>query len=134
MDVRDGLFALGIKRDQVHFELFTTSEGKKARNERQEKQNETVPNKTMEIVLDGKTMLMDFRKDDDNILDKALLQGADLLKKLNSKWSLLDRCSISRLLKTVSHDSDKMNIKVMGATIQELKHTEEKRSSYVPWN
>lgn len=78
MDVRDGLFALGIKRDQVHFELFTTSEGKKARNERQEKQNETVPNKTMEIVLDGKTMLMDFRKDDDNILDKALLQGADL--------------------------------------------------------
>lgn len=78
MDVKEGLLDLGVQKDQVHFELFTTNEGNKARKERKEHQDAAVPAKTMEIVLDGKRMKMDFQKDDDNILDKALLQGADL--------------------------------------------------------
>ena len=78
MDVRDTLRDLSVSSDKVHFELFTSEAGESAREARKILQPDSGPSKAVDIILHGKKMPMKFTSDDDNILDKALGEGADL--------------------------------------------------------
>lgn len=78
MSVKDSLINKGVPTDKVHFELFTTNAGEEARKIRKEVEKEHVPSKSIKLILDGKNMDLNFEKGDDNVLDKALQQGADL--------------------------------------------------------
>ena len=61
-----------------NFELFTTDSGKEAREARKITEKSGPKAKKLIIQLDGKPLHFEFHKDDDNILDKALENGADL--------------------------------------------------------
>ena len=65
---------LGIARSKIHTERFNTGSGKKATAEQIENRNEEKVN----IVLDGRELIIDVSKEDDSILDAALRAGADL--------------------------------------------------------
>ena len=65
---------LGIARSKIHTERFNTGSGKKATAEQIENRNEEKVN----IVLDGRELIIEVSKEDDSILDAALRAGADL--------------------------------------------------------
>lgn len=76
--VRDALTDIGVDKDKIHFELFTTDDIKV------EKAAEALPevdrNKMskVKVTLDGIAFSFDLPYDGDNILDAALAYGADL--------------------------------------------------------
>ena len=65
---------LGIARSKIHTERFNTGPSKKATAEQIESRNEEKVN----IVLDGRELIIEVSKQDDSILDAALRAGADL--------------------------------------------------------
>lgn len=76
--LRDELSKLGLSKDHIHYELFVTglSEADKKRAEKALAQRK---DGTKITILDGgKEFHFEMNKKDDNILDAALLAGADL--------------------------------------------------------
>ena len=64
----------GINRSKIHTERFNTGTIKKISSTQMEKRNEEKVN----IILDGRELIIDVTKQDDSILDAALRAGADL--------------------------------------------------------
>lgn len=79
MGVKDELANRGVEANKIHFELFTSGAAEEARKERKaaNKQDAEKAQK-VKIILDGNEMEFDFFASDDNLLDKALENGADL--------------------------------------------------------
>ena len=65
---------LGIDRSKIHTERFNTGTAPKATAAQIESRNEERVN----IVLDGRELIVEVSKQDDSILDAALRAGADL--------------------------------------------------------
>lgn len=71
----------GIVKTNIHFELFTTSVGKRQLTEGKEKKIKDIdnsPKSNITIKLDGRTFEFVLGYEADNILDAALAVGADL--------------------------------------------------------
>lgn len=75
LSVKDSLDALGVPKEKVHFELFTTA-GSTAKK----KEEYTGPqvNANVQVILDGDTYDLALGSDGDTILDAAFKAGADL--------------------------------------------------------
>ena len=65
---------LGIERSKIHTERFNTGTAPKASTQQIESRTEEKVN----IVLDGRELIIEVSKQDDSILDAALRAGADL--------------------------------------------------------
>lgn len=79
LSVKEVLESNGVDSSKIHFELFTSGAAEEARKERKAiVQNEEESKKEITIILDGKEMQIDFSSKDDNVLDRALQEGADL--------------------------------------------------------
>jgi len=65
---------LGIERNKIHTERFNTGTAPKASTQQIESRTEEKVN----IVLDGRELIIEVSKQDDSILDAALRAGADL--------------------------------------------------------
>lgn len=65
---------LGIERNKIHTERFNTGTAPKASAQQIESRTEEKVN----IVLDGRELIIEVSKQDDSILDAALRAGADL--------------------------------------------------------
>lgn len=77
--VRDYLVAQNIPAEKVHFELFTSPDGKLGQEKRKARlANDDGKTSHITVILDGKTFDFDLRHNTDNILDAALKAGADL--------------------------------------------------------
>ena len=68
----------GIKKDAIHFELFTTPGQKKSTTNIQQTVISTGPKSNITIKLDGRSFDFDLGFNSSSILDAALQQGADL--------------------------------------------------------
>lgn len=77
--VRAELEQVGVAKENIHFELFTSA-GSKSNLGSTQKQNNPTTNVAAEvtIVLDGDRFTFDMQDANDNILDAALKAGADL--------------------------------------------------------
>ena len=74
---KDTLANLGVAKEKVHFELFTTSTPKATKSEgTQSKTNEVLSQVT--VVLDGEETHFDISSKGNTILDAALDAGADV--------------------------------------------------------
>lgn len=78
ISLKDELIKRNVAADKIHFELFNTDSGDIAREARKVIEQNTADQKELEIILEGKKMNFTFNKDDDNILDRAMMSGADL--------------------------------------------------------
>lgn len=79
LGVKQELESRGVDSKRIHFELFTSGEAEAARKEREAiVESEDESKKAVTIILDGKEILFDFSGKDDNVLDRALEEGADL--------------------------------------------------------
>lgn len=77
--VRDFLAAQAIPAERIHFELFTSPDGKLGQERRREKRASSGGQKSQVTVkLDGKTLEFELEHNTVSILDAALKQGADL--------------------------------------------------------
>ncbi|MCW3075195.1 MAG: phenylacetic acid degradation protein [Flaviaesturariibacter sp.] len=77
--VRDYLYAAGVAKEKVHFELFTIPGQKRGtRNEKRETVEETGPQSKVSVKLDGIQFDFDLAYGGQSVLDAALKQGADL--------------------------------------------------------
>jgi ring-1,2-phenylacetyl-CoA epoxidase subunit PaaE len=65
---------LGIERSKIHTERFNTGTAPKATAQQIESRSEEKVN----IILDGRELIIEVSKQDDSILDAALRAGADL--------------------------------------------------------
>lgn len=65
---------LGIERSKIHTERFNTGSTKRISAEQIDRRQEERVN----IILDGRELIIDVSKQDDSILDAALRAGADL--------------------------------------------------------
>ena len=65
---------LGIERNKIHTERFNTGAAPKASAQQIESRTEEKVN----IILDGRELIIEVSKQDDSILDAALRAGADL--------------------------------------------------------
>jgi len=65
---------LGIERNKIHTERFNTGTAPKASAQQIESRTEEKVN----IILDGRELIIEVSKQDDSILDAALRAGADL--------------------------------------------------------
>ncbi|MFM1930712.1 MAG: hypothetical protein RL226_15, partial [Bacteroidota bacterium] len=78
--VKDSLASLGVPKEKVHFELFTSPGASAA----QAKQTSTTDQRyagktsTVELILDGNKISFPLPFDGPNVLDAALTKGADL--------------------------------------------------------
>ncbi|OTG92755.1 2Fe-2S iron-sulfur cluster-binding protein [Acinetobacter sp. ANC 3832] len=72
--VESVLPTFGIERSKIHTERFNTGSAPKASAQQIEKRSEEKVN----IVLDGRELIVEVSKQDDSILDAALRAGADL--------------------------------------------------------
>lgn len=71
----------GIAKSNIHFELFTSSVGKRqdaVSNRKEAKEIDNSPKSNVVIKLDGRTFEFELGYKADNILDAALAQGVDL--------------------------------------------------------
>ena len=76
--VKNFLEAKGINQKKIHFELFTTPGQKKAVSSEPLAVSNSGPKSSVTIKLDGRSFEFDLGFNDENILDAALKQGADL--------------------------------------------------------
>lgn len=77
--VKEFLQSTGINEKKIHFELFSTSGQKNSKVISQKSKNESGPQSSITVKVDGRSF--DFNlslNDDTTILDAALKQGADL--------------------------------------------------------
>ncbi|MCP4443581.1 MAG: phenylacetate-CoA oxygenase/reductase subunit PaaK [Aureispira sp.] len=79
-EVRDALSAVGVEEDHVHFELFTSPDGKLGGDSKSVEVNEDLKGKSSAVTvkLDGITFDMDVPFEGETVLDAALKEGADL--------------------------------------------------------
>ncbi len=77
LSVQDELKNQGVDSSKIHFELFTSGLANEARKQRKASVSQDDAYQ-IKLILDGKEMNFDFTSDDDNVLDKALQEGADL--------------------------------------------------------
>jgi ring-1,2-phenylacetyl-CoA epoxidase subunit PaaE len=68
----------GVAKSNIHFELFTTPGQAKATKANISLAKESGPKSRITVKLDGRSFDFDLGYDNDNILDAALQQGADL--------------------------------------------------------
>ena len=68
----------GMKKEDIHFELFTTPGAKKTIAVSEEVEEDDAAKSKITIKLDGRSMQIDLAYKGDSILDAALKQGADL--------------------------------------------------------
>ncbi len=68
----------GMKKEDIHFELFTIPGAKKIITTEYENDGDETAKSKITIKLDGRSMSMDLAYKGDSILDAALKQGADL--------------------------------------------------------
>jgi ring-1,2-phenylacetyl-CoA epoxidase subunit PaaE len=76
--VKDTLNTLGVAKQNIHFELFTTSSAAEKTVKTNEAEQKTDKISEISIVLDGKTMTFPLAQQGKNILDAAMERGADL--------------------------------------------------------
>ncbi len=77
--VKEFLEARGVNENKIHFELFTSSNPKKAKDKKQEIKNETGAQCLITVKVDGRSFEFNLSLNSDTtILDAALKQGADL--------------------------------------------------------
>lgn len=76
MDVRESLEGVGVDKEKIHFELFTT-EPAGEQKERATKPVEEI-NAKIKVILDGHEHDFNIYKSDETVLDTALKNGADL--------------------------------------------------------
>ncbi len=77
--IKDFLEQRGIEKKKIHFELFTTPGQKKlAISSRKSVVSNGGPMSKITVKLDGRSFDFDLGFNNDNILDAALKQGADL--------------------------------------------------------
>jgi ring-1,2-phenylacetyl-CoA epoxidase subunit PaaE len=77
--VKDFLESIGIVQKKIHFELFTTPGQKQSVVVRREALvNNNCPSSKITVKLDGRSFDFNLGFNDENILDAALKQGADL--------------------------------------------------------
>jgi ring-1,2-phenylacetyl-CoA epoxidase subunit PaaE len=76
--VKEFLEASGVEPKKIHFELFTTPGQKQAASYKPQVTSDTGPKSRISVKLDGRSFDFDLGFDNDNILDAALKQGADL--------------------------------------------------------
>jgi ring-1,2-phenylacetyl-CoA epoxidase subunit PaaE len=77
LDTTALLQELHFDKNKVHFELFTTSTAKQ-KTKKINTAEETKHKSKISVKIDGKTIDFDLGYDENNILDAAMLQGADL--------------------------------------------------------
>ena len=65
---------MGIQRSKIHTERFNTGTAAKATAQQMQSRSEERVN----IILDGRELIVEVSKQDDSILDAALRAGADL--------------------------------------------------------
>ncbi len=75
---KDYLQRIGIKEDNIHFELFTTPGQKQAAIQIQEEQKDSGPKSQVTVTLDGRSIDFELGFKSSSILDAALKNGADL--------------------------------------------------------
>jgi ring-1,2-phenylacetyl-CoA epoxidase subunit PaaE len=76
---KDFLLHEGIKKENIHFELFTTSGAKKmTADSRETIEKQIGPKSKVTIKLDGRSLDFNLGFNGNSILDAALQQGADL--------------------------------------------------------
>jgi ring-1,2-phenylacetyl-CoA epoxidase subunit PaaE len=71
------LVSKNINEKQIHFELFGTQKNTKQKTQSDSVIN-TVDNSEVSIIVDGRTLTFNIGNKNQNILDAALAQGADL--------------------------------------------------------
>ncbi len=77
--VKEFIEAKGVNETKIHFELFTSSTPKKARDKKQEIKNETEAQCLITVKVDGRSFEFNLSLNSDtSLLDAALKQGADL--------------------------------------------------------
>ncbi|MBS1732362.1 MAG: phenylacetate-CoA oxygenase/reductase subunit PaaK [Bacteroidetes bacterium] len=74
----DYLQRIGINKDNIHFELFTTPGQKQAATQTREEQKDTGPKSQVTVKLDGRSIDFELGFQSSSILDAALKNGADL--------------------------------------------------------
>lgn len=75
----DFLQQIGVEKNKIHFELFTTPGQNNNKFEKKEKENtDAGPKSNIIIKLDGRSFDFDLSYNGPSILDAALKQGADL--------------------------------------------------------
>ena len=74
----DFLLQQGLKKEQIHFELFTTPGQKISNNKKNVAVQSAGPKSKINIKVDGRSFDFDLAYDSESILDAALKQGADL--------------------------------------------------------
>lgn len=69
---------IGIKKENIHFELFTTPGQKQSSGQIQQSQHDSGPKSDITVKLDGRSIDFKLGTNSLSILDAALQQGADL--------------------------------------------------------
>jgi ring-1,2-phenylacetyl-CoA epoxidase subunit PaaE len=77
-DVAAFLEEQGIKKDNIHFELFAAAGSGKNKSSTKEQAEDIGPKSKISVRLDGRTFDFDLAFQGKSILDAALQQGADL--------------------------------------------------------
>src|SRR5690554_2251780 len=76
--LKDELINLGMKKEQIHFELFVSGLSEEAVQKASEAMQQRVEGTQVTIIDGGKDFSFVMTEDFDNILDGALAAGADL--------------------------------------------------------
>jgi ring-1,2-phenylacetyl-CoA epoxidase subunit PaaE len=76
--IRDELAKYGLSKDHIHYELFVTGLTEADKKRVEEARQKRKGNTEITILDGGKEFHFDMSKEDDNILDAALVAGADL--------------------------------------------------------
>ncbi len=77
LNTKELLETLNFDKSRIHFELFSTATTKKSLKKEILVEN-TKHKSKIAVKIDGKTIEFDLGYDENNILDAAMLQGADL--------------------------------------------------------
>lgn len=76
--VQGQLLSLGMKKERIHFELFTSPVGKLGNSQKKKKHSTKEVLSKITIIQDGNAINFDLTSTGDSILDAALKGGADL--------------------------------------------------------
>ncbi|NRP52962.1 MULTISPECIES: 1,2-phenylacetyl-CoA epoxidase subunit PaaE [unclassified Marinobacterium] len=76
--VSESLIKAGVAKQNVHFELFGTTQGSEKRAQRTEAAERATHLSSIEIIRDGHVKQFDLAQNTQNILDAANEQGAEL--------------------------------------------------------
>ena len=77
-DIKDHLESLGISKNKIHFELFTTPVRKSYNVIGLDEKTDNTNSSVITVKVDGRTFDFNLDFNSNNILDAALAEGADL--------------------------------------------------------